>query len=176
MKKLLLILLGLTFLSADVTIVRVQQEDTNAKIKAVFLYNFTKYIEWPPSYKEGNFVIGILGTNSNLIAELNKMAAQKMAGNQKIEVKILVSTAEAGKCHIVFIQPDKGTELADVVSKCKGKSALIVTEKPGLAKQGAAINFVVQENKQKFELNKANAEKFNLKVSSNLASLAIVVD
>jgi hypothetical protein len=62
------------------------------------------------------------------------------------------------------------------MSKIRGKSTLIITEKPGLARQGAAINFVVQENKTKFELNKGNAEKYDLKVSSNLLSLAIVVD
>jgi Fe-S cluster assembly iron-binding protein IscA len=173
MKKLLIILLSLLCMSADM---RMQQEDTNAKIKAVFLYNFTKYIEWPQAYKEGNFVIGILGNNSNLVTELNKMAAQKMAGNQKIEIRLLTTADGANKCHIVFIQPDKGNELGEVIGKCKGKSSLIVTEKAGLARQGAAINFVVQESKQKFELNRGNAEKYNLKVSSNLASLAIVVD
>lgn len=166
-------MLSFLFVSADM---RMQQEDTNARIKAMFLYNFTKYIEWPAAYKEGNFVIGILGNNSTLLAELNKMASQKMAGNQKLEIRSLSSVEGASKCHIVYIQPDKGGELPDVLSKVKGKSALVITEKPGLAKQGAAINFVVQENKQKFELNKSNAEKYNLKVSSNLASLAIVVD
>lgn len=153
-----------------------QQDDTNAKIKAMFLYNFTKYIEWPSAYKEGNFVIGVLGNNANLMAELNKMAAQKTAGTQKFEIRSLSSVDGASKCHIVYIQPDKGGELPEVIGKLKGKSALIITEKPGLARQGAAINFVVQENKTKFELNKGNAEKYNLKVSSNLASLAIVVD
>lgn len=162
--------------SADTTVVRMQQDDTNAKIKAVFLYNFTKYIEWPPPYKEGNFVIGVFGTNSALLAELNRMASQKMAGAQKIEVRNLPSADGAAKCHIVYLQPDKGSELSDVMSKIKGKSTLIITEKPGLARQGAAINFVVQENKTKFELNKGNAEKYDLKVSSNLLSLAIVVD
>lgn len=155
---------------------RMQGEDTNARIKAMFLYNFTKYIEWPATYKEGNFVIGILGNNASLLAELNKMASQKMAGNQKLEIRNLASVDGASKCHIVYIQPDKGSDLPEVLTKVKGKSALVITEKPGLAKQGAAINFVVQENKQKFELNKSNAEKYNLKVSSNLASLAIVVD
>lgn len=173
MKKLLIIFVALFSMSADM---RLQQEDTNAKIKAVFLYNFTKYIEWPPAYKEGNFVIGVLGTNATLMAELNKLASAKMAGTQKFEIRNLTSFEGSTKCHILYIQPDKGGDLAEVVSKVKGKSTLIVTEKPGLARQGSAINFVVQDNKTKFELNKANAEKYNLKVSSNLSSLAIVIE
>lgn len=173
MKKLLAIIL-VAFMSMSAT-VRMQQ-DTNAKIKAVFLYNFTKYIEWPPSYKEGPFVIGVLGNNSALMTELNKMASAKMAGTQKFEIRNLTSFEGSTKCHILYIQPDKGGELPEVISKARGKSTLIVTEKPGLARQGSAINFVVQDNKTKFELNKANAEKYNLKVSSNLSSLAIVVE
>lgn len=173
MKKLLIILVAFLSMSADM---RLQQEDTNAKIKAVFLYNFTKYIEWPPAYKEGNFVIGVLGSNATLMSELNKLASAKMAGTQKFEIRNLTSFEGATKCHILYIQPEKGGELSEVISKVKGKSTLIVTEKPGLARQGAAINFVVQDNKTKFELNKANAEKYNLKVSSNLSSLAIVIE
>ena len=151
-------------------------EDTNAKIKAVFLYNFTKYIEWPKTYKEGNFIIGLYGINSSLSAELNKMAATKSVGTQKFEIKTMSSLDGANKCHMLFIPSTSGGQFSEVVSKLKGQSTLIITEKPGLTKQGAAINFVVQDNKQKFELNKANAEKYDLKVSSNLASLAVVVE
>jgi hypothetical protein len=66
--------------------------------------------------------------------------------------------------------------LPDVLKKMKGKSTLIVTEKLGLAKQGSAINFIIENNKQRFELNKSNIEKYNLKVSSTLEALAIKVE
>ena len=79
------------------------------------------------------------------------------------------------KSNILYIAPDVTISLGDVVSKLKGKSTLLVTEKSGYAKQGAAINFVVMENKQKFELNKTNAEKYSLKVSAALENLAIPV-
>ncbi|MBK7311840.1 MAG: YfiR family protein [Sphingobacteriaceae bacterium] len=51
--------------------------DTNAKIKAVFIYNFTKYFEWPNNKKTGNFIIYIVGKNDNLINELNLLAKRK---------------------------------------------------------------------------------------------------
>lgn len=163
------------FLSANT--IRLQPpDDINAKIKSVYLYNFTKYVEWPKSYKEGNFVIGVLGSKASLVEELNKMASTKKAGNQRFEIKMLSSLTDVGNCHILFIPSENVQSLSDVVGKLKGKSTLIVTEKPGLAKQGAAINFVIQNNKQMFELNKTNAEKYNLFVSSNLSALAIVVE
>ena len=152
------------------------EEDTNAKIKAVFLYNFTKYVEWPTSYKEGTFIIGIYGSNSPLLTELNKMAFTKTVGKQQLQIKTISSMDKFDKCHMLFVTSDNGGSFSEVLSKLKGTSTLIITERPGLARQGAAINFVVQDNKQKFELNRANAEKYNLKVSSNLAALAIVVN
>lgn len=152
-----------------------QGEEANAKIKAIYIYNFTKYIEWPQDYKTGNFIVGVLGSNSSLLGELNKMASAKTVGTQKFEIKNIASAAEATNCHIVYILNDKSTQLADVVGKVKGKSALIVTDKEGLASKGAAINFVIVENKQKIELNKSNIERYKLKVAEQLVSMAVPV-
>lgn len=149
--------------------------DTNAKIKSVFVYNFTKYIDWPAPYKQGNFIIGVLGSAS-MLTELSAMAMTKKVGAQKLEVKMFPSADAVEKCHILYVSSDMAANIREISSKIKGHSTLLVTEKSGLAKQGAAINFVVQANKQKFELNKANAEKYDLSVSSTLASLAIIVD
>ena len=152
-----------------------QEIDTNAKIKAMFVYNFTKYIEWPQSYKQGNFIIGVLG-NSPIFAELSNMANAKKAGAQSFEIKNFTSPASISKCHMLIIASDITTGFNDALSKLKDHNTLIITEKAGLTKQGSAINFVVQNNKQAFELNKANAEKYDLKVSSNLMALAIVIE
>jgi hypothetical protein len=150
--------------------------DTNARIKSVFIYNFTRYIEWPADYKSGNFVINMFGSNPSMLTELNNMAKTKTVGTQTIEVKNTTSLDGVGKPHILYVTADAVTSLPDIIAKLKGKSTLVVTEKPGSAKQGAAINFVIVDNRQKFELNQSNAEKFNLKVSSSLVALAIPVE
>lgn len=173
MKKVLTGILLFAFVSGGF---KKDSTDTNAKVKSVFLYNFTKYIEWPTQYKKGNFVIGLLGASSSLAAELDKMATSKSVGDQKFAIKKYSSVNGMDPCHILFIAPDCTIPFSEITSKLKGKATLIVTEKPGLAKQGAAINFVVIDNKQKFELNKANAEKYSLKVANSLSQLAIVVN
>ena len=61
------------------------------------------------------------------------------------------------------------------MEKNKNKSTLIITDKAGLASKGAGINFIVQENKQKIELNRSNIERYKLKVASSLVELAIQV-
>ncbi|GAB4143512.1 MAG: hypothetical protein Fur0041_18610 [Bacteroidia bacterium] len=174
--KRLVLLYGLFFLPLLTGLQVTPRADANARIKSVFIYNFTRYIEWPSDYKSGNFIISIFGSNTALLNELNNMAKTKTVGEQKIEIRNTTSLDGIGKSNILFVTPDAGVSLSEVIAKLKGKSTLLVTEKAGYAKQGAAINFVVIENRQKFELNKANAEKYNLKVSSTLESLAIPVN
>lgn len=152
-----------------------QSEEASAKIKAIYIYNFTKYIEWPQNYRQGKFVIGILGSNPFLLNELNKMAGSKMVGNQKIEIKNISNITEAVQAHIVYILSEHSAQINDLVNKVNGKSILIVGDKPGMTKQGAGINFVILENKQKIELNKSNIEKYSLKVASTLIEMAIQV-
>ncbi|MDQ3048520.1 MAG: YfiR family protein [Bacteroidota bacterium] len=174
MKKLAFILFSFLLLTSWVVVKPDQSEEANAKIKAIYIYNFTKYIEWPDTYKSGNFIVGVYGTNTPLMNELNKMAGTKMVGAQKFEIRN-VSAAEAAQCHIVFIQPDNSAQLPEVIGKIKSKSTLIVTDKPGLTGKGAGINFVVIENKQRIELNKSNIEKYKLKVASALVEMAVQV-
>lgn len=150
-----------------------QPEENNARIKSVFIYNFTKYIEWPETYSNGTFIITLFGENKYLYAELQKMAATKSVGEQNIEIRRISHLDAMEKSNILFVLPENSHHMTEIVSRLKGQSTLLITEKPGMIKQGAVINFIVQDNKQKFELSKANAEKFNLKISSNLISLAI---
>ncbi len=150
--------------------------DPNAKIKSVFIYNFTRYFEWPEKMKTGNFVIEVIGSNTSLNQELNKMAAVKQVESQKIEIKNSTSLDPNLKPNIIYILSDASDLLKETVAKYKGKGSLIITERSGLAKLGAAINFVAVDNKQKFEYCKTNAVKAGLKTNDELSNLAIVVD
>lgn len=173
MKKLVYILVSILFCTSWIADKPSASEEASAKIKAIYIYNFTKYIEWPDNYKQGNFVIGVMGNNLSLINELNKMAASKTVGAQKLEIKNITSADAV--CHIIYLLSTNSTQLAEVVDKIKNKSTLIITDRAGLATKGAGINFVIQENKQKIELNKSNIEKYKLKVASSLVELAIQV-
>ena len=178
MKKTLHILLAVSlFFSSGFTKVSNPDEvDTNAKIKAVFIYNFMKNIDWPTSYKSKVFTIGILGDNKSLSSELNKMSEIKKIANQSFTIVDYKNINEIEVPHILCITYEESNKIEAVVTKLKGKSTLIVTEKPGMAKKGAAINFVVIDSRQNFELNKNTIQKHNLKVSTTLKNLAIMVN
>ncbi|CAN5807083.1 hypothetical protein BH11BAC7_BH11BAC7_12800 [soil metagenome] len=172
----LLIFLSLLVFPAVFGFQTIPNGDTNARLKSVFIYNFTRYIDWPADYKAGDFVINMFGTNAAMLTELNKMATTKTVGTQKIVIRNTTTLDGIGKCHILYVCNDVSTPISDILVRLKGKATLLVTEQPGLAKKGSAINFVVVENRQKFELNQMNAEKNNLKVSSSLLALAIPVE
>ena len=174
MKKLLFILFSFVLFTSSTLVVSDQSEEASARIKTIYIYNFTKYIEWPDGYNKGNFVIGYLGSSNVIFNELVKMAEKKKTiGSQIIEIQNMSSADEAAKCNIIYIATDNSSKLSEVLGKVK--STLIVTDKEGLAKKGAGINFVVMDNKQKIELNLSNIEKYKLKVSTTLLDMAVQV-
>src|SRR3989304_3319279 len=133
MKRVPAILIALFCLSADWVRMPILQDPnaSNAKLKASYIYNFTKYINWPDKYKEGNFVIGVLGT-STFYNDLTALLSTKTVGSQKFEIKSFTSAESvSGICHILFVPVENSSMLPDVLKKMKGKSTLIVTEKPG---------------------------------------------
>ena len=143
--------------------------------KSLFIYNFTKNIEWPGEYKTGNFIIGVLG-NSPIVNELEKITKLKKVGNQTIEVKQLSDLSGLGKCHLLYITPSKSGMLQEAMAKSEGKPLVIVCDKPGMAKDGAGLNFVKVDGKQKFEINEAALKKNGLSFTSYLSTLGIVVN
>ena len=144
---------------------------SNYKAYTLFVYNFTKYVEWPDGAIKDEFVIGVYG-NSPIINELQKMVAVKKAGEKNIRIVELTETTNASDVHILFIPDEKSSQLQKVVSAIKGKPVLLVTERQGLVQQGAGISFLSDNNSLKFELNNASIANQNLKVSKTLAALA----
>ena len=148
-------------------------DNTNAKIKATFIYNFTRYIEWPAEAKKGNFEIGVVG-NTPLYAELIKMQQKTKRGAQPFLIKKYLSVSSIGNCHMIFIAKEKSTDIDAIVKKFRGKSTLIISEQAGLIEKGD-INFVIANNKQGFEINKGNIAGHSLSIASSLQAFATKV-
>lgn len=170
MKKASVVLVGLLIMIVSFQSAWAQKE----KFHSIFIYNFCKYVKWPDAQNSEKFVIGVLGTSA-ILKDLKSMAAVKQLNGMSIEIKQFSSAAEISDCHILYVTATESGLLDQVLSKTSSKPVLIVTDNPGLAGKGAAINFVEVEGKIKFELNKKNAEAKGLKVANVLASLAIIV-
>lgn len=143
------------------------------KVKSAFIYQFTKYIEWCPDYQTGDFVIGVLG-DSPIIGELNTISQNKKVVNQAIIVKRFSDVQDISKCNILFIAEDMNNYFSSVCSKLNSTCTVIICEKEGMAQNGAAINFVENEGKIFFELNKHAFSSRLLKVNNQLSNLAKV--
>ena len=143
----------------------------------VYIWNFTKYIQWPASYQNGDYVIGVIG-NSPIVPKLKGLAAtKKVVGAQKIVIKQFKTVASMDKnCHMIYVTTSESRNLAAIKKFFDGKSALIITEKTGLARQGSCINFVLRDGSWRFEMNKTETDKAGLKVSKQLTRLATIIE
>ena len=142
------------------------------RVQAMYIYNFTRYVNWPESYKMNNFVIGVLG-ECGIVEELKCFTQGKKVGNRSISVICFNSIAEIKQCHILYVPNDKSEDLSKILAKVSKSNNLIVCESQGLINAGAAISFIFTENKLKFELNSENANKYGLTVSSTLCNMAM---
>lgn len=150
---------------------KMKDTDTNAILKASYIYNFAKMIDWPEAEKSGNFIIGVYG-GSSVYKELIKKYASKNIGNQQIEVKKLSDTPSVGKIHLLYITKDKKEDIPILIKSIKKKAVLVVTENLGSLDEGSIINFIIIDNSLKFELNVDQANKHDLIVGSRLKDLA----
>lgn len=148
--------------------------DTQAKIKAVFLYTFTRYFEWPDKKQSNSFVIYVVGKNDNLISELGNFVGKKKVGTQEIEIKHSPVFDASIQANIIYFVPDALKPIAEAASKNKSKGVLVVGELGGAAKSGAAINFIIIDSKLKFEYNKNAAVKAGLTPNEDFKALAAV--
>lgn len=144
------------------------------KFHSIFIYNFSKFIQWPTEYTKGDFVIGVLGS-SPVTQHLEAMAVSKRVGNQSFSIVSYKNPGDIEKCHILYIPTNQSSLLEECKTNLAGTATLIITDKPGLGKDGSGINFLIIDGKPKFELNKSAAEERNLKVSTELAKLAILI-
>lgn len=144
------------------------------KMKAIFIYNFTRYIEWPANYKAGDFVIGVLGPSS-ITSELKSIAKMRKVGRQDITIKSYSSINQVMKCHILFIPTPQSKHLPAAVNKMSNKSILLIGDGKGLASKGAAISFFMKGSSLSFEVNQATLKKHKLNVNKDLFALGVLV-
>ena len=150
--------------------------DVNAKVKAIFLYNFSKHVEWPETMADGRFTIGIYGDYPAVKDELEKMSKIKRRGDRSFEILTFDAMDQLVPTHILYVVKNSGTDIEAISSKLGDSSTLLVTEEDGFIMKGAHINLYYENNKQKMELNPASFDRRGLKVSSQLVSISKVVN
>jgi hypothetical protein len=145
------------------------------QLKAAFLYNFARFVEWPPAAfadPSSPMLIGILGQNPFGDA-LDMTISGKNINNhplKKVEIRSLAEVTN--NCHILFISASEKKRLPEILAALRGASVLTVGETDRFTENGGMINFVLEGTKIRFQINDAEAKRAGLKVSSKLLSLA----
>jgi hypothetical protein len=150
-----------------------QSKEEEYNLKAAFVYNFTRYISWPPT-PENEFTIGIVGP-SPIYEPLVEIAKTKSINDKKIVIKTFDKPEDISFCDILYIPRNSSIPLYSILSKI-GTGTLTISEEQGFAQQGTAFNFVLVKDKLRFESNIRALNSARLKASSQLLKLAIIVE
>lgn len=146
------------------------------KIKAAFLYNFTKFVEWPEerfATADAPIVIGVLGPNP-FSAELEATVQGRKVNARSVRIVRLESADKAAGVHLLFISAAADEAYASAV-RAEKEGVLTVGETDRFAELGGVITFKTVGDKVRFEVNVAAAEARGLKLSAQLQKLATAV-
>ena len=146
------------------------------QVKALFLYNFARYVEWPAqSFKAANdpIVICILGQNP-FGGALDQAISGKVVAGRPLVVRN-VSDIQSGNCNLLFVDASERRRFRSMAGRIKGSGILTVGEVQGFTDDGGVINFKLEDGKVRFEIDVDAAGREQLHISSKLLSLAQIV-
>lgn len=140
-------------------------------IKAAFLFNFTKFVEWPDGSPDGAFQICTVADPA-----FDSVLAQTLSG-ESTAGRAIVRTTPAGPerargCHILFIGRSESGQIERWIAAVRGQPVLIVGETKAAEDAGAHVTFVVEDNRVRFDVNEDAAARSGLQVSSKMLRVA----
>lgn len=167
----LLRLLALVFLLPAVAAAQV----TEYGLKAAFLFNFVKFVEWPPqafASDRAPVTLCVFGQDP-FGRTLEEVIQGERLGERSLVIR-RPGLEELDGCHILFVSRSEAERFGTVLSKVGGRPVLTVADTDGFLQAGGAINFVLEGNKVRFLINQKAAERNGLRISSRLLRLAMI--
>jgi hypothetical protein len=163
------LVLGMQGLAADAP--------TENQVQAVFLYNFSHFVEWPAqafAAPGDPFVIGILGTDP-FGARLDEATRNERVNGHPLTVRRFHSVAEVENCQILFVDRSESARLGQILSALDHRSTLTVSQADGAAQRGVMIQFATENNRIRLRINVESARASGLTISSKLLRPAEIV-
>ena len=174
-KKYLLIFILFFFISPLTS--SATEKNLEYKVKAAYLYNFTKFITWPDkvlsvSSKE-NLNVCILGKDP--FGEAIALLSNKLAKGHTVIVKYIDKLKTDTQCHIAYVSRSKEKNIISIIKKLSNKNILSVSDIDGFAVKGGCISLVVLNGKVRFNVNLQATYNADLKLSAKLLEMAKLV-
>ena len=150
---------------------------TEYELKAAFLFNFAKFVEWPPSAfanPQSAFLICVLGPDPFGSALDDALLRHSIQGHA-VALLRMKRTADIVGCQILFVPASERNRLPEVIAKLRGQYVLVIGENEDFASSGGVIQFALEQNHIRFLINTDAADRSGLKFSSKLLALAKIV-
>ncbi len=154
-----------------------QNQLSEHQLKAAFVYNFAKFVEWP----DGAFAnpadplrFCVLGDDL-MGGELEELARSKTIGRRLVEARRVKSLAESQHCHVLFVAAQEQNRVRELPAAIRGAPVLTIGESDSFVSWGGVINLLLENEQLRFEVNLRAAEQARLKISSKLLALARAV-
>lgn len=150
-----------------------ESQATEVEVKAAFLYKFGAFVEWPPSAfanADAPYTIGLIGAD-DVADELERIAAGRVVHDRPVALRRLQRGESLAGVHVLFVGKAQTARLAEVLAAAKAQPLLVVTEAEAMP-LGSIINFVPVENKLRFDIALAHAERAQLRISARLLAVA----
>jgi hypothetical protein len=147
------------------------------QLKAAFLFNFAKFIDWPNSSfisPQSPFTICILGQDP-FGSVLDDTLKRKTIGGRPIAVRRLKDKTDGRQCQMVFVSSSESGHLAEIIGSLQAANVLLVGESNRFAVSGGTIELTLEDNHIRFKINTDAADRSGLTVSSKLLALAKIV-
>lgn len=151
---------------------------TEYDVKAVFLFNFSQFVDWPAAaFADGRspLVIGVLGRDP-FGATLDEIVRGETVNGRPLVVRRYQSFEQIDTCHILFIDRSQDSQLDAIVAALKNRSILTVGDFDGFARRGGMIRFVTVGNRIRLRVNLTAAQEAQLTISSKLLRPAEIVE
>lgn len=152
-------------------------QPTEYQIKAAFIYNFARFVDWPTqAFADASspFIIGVLGKN-NFGSSLAQTIHGKSVHGHPLEFKLVPSLAQATNCQVLFISTSEKSRVSKIISTLGRASILTVGESDDFIARGGMIDLKIVDDKVRFEINNSAAKGAGLAISSKLLTLALNV-
>jgi hypothetical protein len=146
------------------------------QVKAAFLYNFVKFVEWTGKDESGSasLLIGVMGDTVTARA-LERAVQGKLLGRRPIVVRAIDDPQELARCNLVFLGSLEAPRVKPALEALRGAPVLTVGQAPGFVQMGGMIGLFQEDNKIRFDVNLGAAERARLKISARLLALARTV-
>jgi hypothetical protein len=143
--------------------------------KAAFLFNFAKFVDWPPhkfNEPDSPLIIGIVGSDP-FGGLLDEAVQGRQINDHSVLILHIETLEELRKCHMIFVCRSEAERLGPILSEVRGDNVLTVGETDKFISKGGIINFVMVGDTVRFQINDSAARHAGLKISSKLSSLAL---